>query len=256
MMAPMKLMKTLSLAGFVCALSAGTAFADVQLTIHNGQVSLVAKDATVRQILTEWARVGQTKIVNVERIPGGPITLELQNMPEDQALELLLRSVSGYVAAPRPMMAANMSRFDRILVMPTSAAPKPPVMAGAAPQPAFNPMPQPQQTQPMPDDDADDERPAPNVNVPMMQNPQRPVFNPQFPPQSQEVGRQVLPNQVPGAYPQPITVGPNGQPIAYPGAPGAVATPGMIAPTPAQPGQPGQPGVPVVRRPGGPGGQN
>jgi len=35
-----------------------TASADVQLTMQNGHVSIVAKDATVRQILTEWARVG------------------------------------------------------------------------------------------------------------------------------------------------------------------------------------------------------
>ena len=30
------------------------ASADVQLTIQNGRVSLVAKDATLRQILAEW----------------------------------------------------------------------------------------------------------------------------------------------------------------------------------------------------------
>ena len=67
----MSFFKILAL-GSVTWLAAGsTAFADVQLIIRNGQVSLVAKDATVRQILTEWARVGQTKIVNVERIPGG-----------------------------------------------------------------------------------------------------------------------------------------------------------------------------------------
>ena len=40
---------------------ASTASADVQLTIQNGRVTLVAKDATVRQILAEWARVGQTQ---------------------------------------------------------------------------------------------------------------------------------------------------------------------------------------------------
>ena len=72
-------------------LMGATAFADVQIAISNGQVSIVAKDATIRQILTEWARVGQTKIVNVERIPGGPVTLELKNMSEEQALEVLLR---------------------------------------------------------------------------------------------------------------------------------------------------------------------
>ena len=74
----MTVFKTLALAGVAWLTAGSTAFAEVQLIIRNGQVSLVAKDATVRQILTEWARVGQTKIVNVERIPGGPITLELQ----------------------------------------------------------------------------------------------------------------------------------------------------------------------------------
>ena len=68
-------------------LTAVAASADVQLTMQDGRVSLVAKDATVRQILAEWARVGQTKIVNMERVPGGPMTLELTNVPEAQALE-------------------------------------------------------------------------------------------------------------------------------------------------------------------------
>ena len=71
------------------------ASADVRLTIQDGRVTLIAKDATVRQILTEWARVGQTKIVNVERIAGGPLTLELRDVPERQALRVLLRSVGG-----------------------------------------------------------------------------------------------------------------------------------------------------------------
>src|SRR5262245_1436035 len=86
--------------------ASSAAFAEVHVTMQNGRVSVVAKDATVRQILTEWARVGQTKIVNVERIPGGPITLELTNVPEAQALEVLLRSLSGYITAPRAAEAA------------------------------------------------------------------------------------------------------------------------------------------------------
>src|SRR5437899_119338 len=91
------------------------ASAEVQLTIRDGRVTLAARDATVRQILSEWARVGQTRVVNVERIPGGPVTLQLNNVPEDQALDVLLRSVSGYMAAPRPVMVGNLSRYDRIL---------------------------------------------------------------------------------------------------------------------------------------------
>src|SRR5947207_10845955 len=107
----------------------------VNLTIQDGRVSLVAKDATLRQILAEWARVGQTKIVNGDRVPGGPVTLQLTNVSEEQALDTLLRSLTGYVAAPRPMIAANLSRFDRIVVMPT-IAPATATVAGAAGPPS------------------------------------------------------------------------------------------------------------------------
>ena len=80
-----------------------TARAEVHLIIRDGHVDLDARDATVRQILNEWARVGQTRIVNVEGITGAPVTLQLSNVPEAQALEILLRSVSGYMTAPRPV---------------------------------------------------------------------------------------------------------------------------------------------------------
>src|SRR5437867_12422738 len=107
----------------LCVMAAvAPAYADVQIAMQNGRVSVVAKDATLRQILTEWARVGQTKVVNVERVPGAPMTIELRDIPEAQALEILLRSLSGYMAAPRPSQAPNLSRFDRIVVMPTMAA--------------------------------------------------------------------------------------------------------------------------------------
>src|SRR5436189_4367339 len=127
--------KSLSGAIVMALLTASVSSADVQLQLHDGRVSIVAKDATVRQILTEWARVGQTKIVNVERIAGGPITLELRNVPEQEALDVLLRSVSGYMVAPRAAGVANASAFDRIIVMPTSVAPRAP--AGGAPPPVF-----------------------------------------------------------------------------------------------------------------------
>src|SRR5689334_25363101 len=96
-------------------LVAATASAEVQISIQNGRVTLKAKDATLRQIMQEWARVGQTRIVNVERIPGGPIqVIELNNVPEAEALEILLRSISGYIAAPRAVPTANaQSQFDR-----------------------------------------------------------------------------------------------------------------------------------------------
>src|SRR3954470_18076824 len=108
-------MKKVILGAVAWLFAVSTASADVHLTMQNGRVTLVAKDATVRQILTEWARVGQTRIVNGERVMGGPVSLELTDVPEKQALDIVLRSISGYMAAPRPEPIANASRFDRIL---------------------------------------------------------------------------------------------------------------------------------------------
>jgi hypothetical protein len=240
--------------GVAAWLGAGSvAFAEVQLSLQNGRVTLIAKDATVRQILTEWARIGQTKVVNLERIPGGPLTLELTDVPEQQALDVLLRALSGYMAAPRAVVAANLSRFDRIVVMPTSAPPRAPVSATPPPPTFAQPQqqPQPQFVPPQPADEDEEERPAPNVPG---QNPRGPVFN-TFPAQPQVVTPQ--PGGAPGAnYNPQQPQAPVQQPGGVPTAPfGGVSVPGMVAQPPPQPGQPGQqpvaPGQPP-RRPGGP----
>jgi hypothetical protein len=235
------------LAGWV--LAASPARADVTLTMNNGRVTLVAKDATVRQILTEWARVGQTKIVNLERIPGGPVSMELSNVPEAQALDVLLRSVAGYVAAPRPVDAANLSHFDRIVVMPTSAAPRPTSSATPAP-PAFA---QPQAGQQAPDAEEDG---PPGPNTPPFGPNRGPIFN--TPQQPQVVTPQMGP---PPAAGQPAAATPaSSQPAApgiFPRAPSApsssgVSVPGMIVPSP-QPAPGTQPAS--AGRGGGPGGE-
>src|SRR4051812_17187989 len=119
--------------------SAAPATADLSVAMHDGRVSIVAKDATVRQILAEWARVGQTKIVNVEQIPGGPVTLVLENVTETHALEILLRPLSGYIAAPRAVAAANLSAYDRIIVLPKLAEARPAMPVSAAASSAMLP---------------------------------------------------------------------------------------------------------------------
>jgi hypothetical protein len=247
-----KAFKPLALCAVTCLFAASTASADVRLTMQDGRVSIVAKDATLRQILAEWARVGQTKIVNVERIPGGPMSLELNNVTEGQALEILLRPISGYIAAPRPVEAANLSRFDRIIVMPTLAGARAPVAATTAGAPVFQQAPQFNQPPTLVDDD-DDQRPAPNGAVP--NQGRGPVFNtfpqPQLvnPQTGGPFGGQPMTGGVPQVPNQPPTPAP---PSAFPTAPfGGVAIPGMVAPPPQQqPGQPGPLGQPV-RRPGG-----
>jgi hypothetical protein len=227
---------------------AAPAHAEVQLRIENGLVSLKATNATAREILAEWARVGQTRIINAERMPGGPITIELTGISEEQALEIILRSAAGYVTAPRATSVVNASRYDRILVMPTSSPtrptppPSPAAFAQPGQQPQFPPQFPPQfqggqfppqfppqfpGQRPVNDDGDADVRddPAPNVVLP---NPGSPLFGvtpPQNPPQQQ-------PSNPFGSRP---TIGT---------PPAGVSVPGMVAPAPQQQVPPGFPGQP------------
>jgi hypothetical protein len=121
----------------------------VRIEFRDGYVNLSARNATVRQILAEWARQGQTRVVNAERVTGGPVTLELQRMPEQRALETILRGASGYLLAARADGAPGASTIERIMVMPPStaarAAPAPPAPVGqpGPPQPFTPGFPQP-----------------------------------------------------------------------------------------------------------------
>jgi hypothetical protein len=104
-----------------CLLAAGPASAELTLTIRDGRVTLIADNVTPRQILTEWARLGQTRVVNLDKLTGAPVTLRLENVPEQQALDIVLRTCSGFIVAERAAYDPALSRFDRILVMPPSA---------------------------------------------------------------------------------------------------------------------------------------
>jgi len=240
----MRVFSILMLAAFAWLVPGSQAFADVQISIHDGRVTLTAKDATVRQILTEWARVGRTRIVNIERIAGAPITMELTNVPEQEALDLLMRSLSGYLVAPRAPIVSDASQFDRIIVLPAAASPRPALSAGSPPPPA--PFGQLNGIRPQHEDEGPNGPSLPPAlssifnNMPQG-NPRRPgntqssgpgLVGP-FPPQNEQ--------QVPPPMPTPATPGampvqPGAQPTANPF--GAVSAPGMIAaPAATQPGQ-------------------
>lgn len=129
-------MKKLAFALFLLTSSASQAWAGLTLSIHDGLVSIDAQDVTVRQILTEWARVGKTRIINVERITGGPVTVKFDGVPEKQALDIVLRAIPGYMALPRATHIPDASLYDRILIMATTtavAAPRPPQPAPGFP---------------------------------------------------------------------------------------------------------------------------
>jgi hypothetical protein len=135
-------MKTLLLGLLLVCFAASPSWAaGLRLSIQGGRVTIDAEDVTVRQILTEWARVGQTRIINLERITGGPITLKLDAVPEKQALDIVLRTVPGYVTQTRQTLVADASIYDRILIMASTtavASTRPPAPALPGMQPGAN----------------------------------------------------------------------------------------------------------------------
>ncbi len=110
----------------VATTTAATLRAEVRFSVADGRVIIVAKDATVAEILAEWGRIGQTQIVNADQLPREPVTLELQNVGEADALAVLLRGAPAYLAQPRGAIDASGSLFARIVIVKVSAVQPPP----------------------------------------------------------------------------------------------------------------------------------
>ena len=189
-----------------CAASASAQA--VSLKFDNGRVSLNAQDASIRTILAEWARVGGTKMVNHERISGVPVTLELTDVPERQALDILLRTAAGYVITARNGSSTGASTVSGVVILATSNAPRnqPPVTFGST-------------------------TPA----------PQSQTFDASM--QSREDENQGNPNRTVNVTPFPLTSGPSTGPTVVRVGPGATTfgTPSNPVPAPppvtAPPGQ-------------------
>ena len=117
--------RVLCLSVALLPLLAGTASAQsVKLEFVDGLVNVKADNAPVRAILAEWTRLGGTTVVNGDRVTGAPVTLELQGATERYALDLILRGVAGYMIAARETPGPGVSRFDRVMILPTSNAPR------------------------------------------------------------------------------------------------------------------------------------
>jgi hypothetical protein len=231
-------MKRFHVLAVVALLGAGASSAAAQgvtLEFQDGKVRLNAQNAPISQILSEWSRRGRTTIVNGERIPGPPVTLELQDVTEQQALEIVLRGVSGYLVAARDTAVAGASSYDRIYIIPTSSRPS------ASPAPA-----QAQQAIQVQDNFDDDDPPPgprpPNVSPgarlprdigpPAAARPPVPALDDDGQPSSPPVPG---PNNPFAPNPNPARPG-----VVTPGTPSPTPYPGAI--TPAIPG-PNTPGV-------------
>jgi hypothetical protein len=233
---------------FCCA--APAAAQAVKLEFHDGRVNLSAQNASVRAILNEWARLGGTKIVNAERVQGGGVTLELNGVPERQALDIVLRTASGYLAGPRAAGAAGPSQYASILILPTSTAPRPvagptppnpgqPVFVPGQPQP-FNPAAQVMRGQPGPEDDDTIVEPPDPDDPPDAVRPRAPR---NFVPPNR-AGAVVRPfpapdleNDVQPEPPAPVPVATPSVPANPFGVSLGSSRPGVITPVPQQPQQ-------------------
>lgn len=226
--------------------------AELTLTFSEGLVTVDAKDVTVRQILTEWARVGKTRIVNMERVASPPVTIKIERVPEKQALEIILRAVPGYMAAQRPAPLQGASAYDRILIIASTtvapAAPRPPAasLQGGIPpsqlrvaSPALNPGALPDLPTSIDDDDAAEEEAAARAAAAAGL-----LAVPAVPPNMLQPGVNLVPGagtlRAPIAIQEPQTAPTTSTPPPTNpwNAPTGTAMPGPPTPTP-QPSQPG-----------------
>jgi hypothetical protein len=210
-----------------------------RLEFKDGRVSLNAQNTPIRAILAEWARMGGATIVNGDRVPGAPVTLELIAVPERQALDTLLRGAAAYMLAPRRPGTAGVSAFDRILILPTSTAPRnpapAPTPAALGPRPIL-PRPPVVQNPNVPgvvvaDNPGDDAEVVGQPLVPqprVVQRPPQPIAAPveATPPDADDTPSQPA---VVGGATAPSPTNPFGIPA------GSSMRPGVIAPVPQQP---------------------
>ena len=138
-------MKTHIVLAGLLVLAAVTAQAQtVKVEFLMGKVNLTAQNASLRSIINEWSRVGGTRIINPERLAGTLVTLQLTDVPERLALDILLRGVAGYMVGSRETLVPGVSAFDRLVVVTAASGPAarlaPPAPVSAAPsQPVRRP---------------------------------------------------------------------------------------------------------------------
>jgi hypothetical protein len=94
---------------------------DFWMLFQNHHVTLIARDMTASRILDRWAQIGGTEVVNGAAVQGGPVSLQLTDVSEREALEILLRGTDGYMIAERDDAAAGLSSIGKILILPKSA---------------------------------------------------------------------------------------------------------------------------------------
>ena len=137
-----------ALVSFAIALTLAAAAApcsaqDIFLSVRGGRATLLADKAPLSAILTEWARVTGTTIVNGDTLDPSPVTLTLVYVPEREALATLLRNAPGYVLVNRAENSAAPPGIERIVIVPpgsrstTASVFSPPRQVASIAEPAY-----------------------------------------------------------------------------------------------------------------------
>ena len=130
----MKLRAVLFVAACGAFVSQAAAQDAVRVAFANGRVTIIADNATVPEILREWARAGGSSFINAEKIvPTERLTLRLENEHELRAIDVLLRPFAGYAVVARPAGSTAASAVGRVVIMPSARPAGYPVAAAAAP---------------------------------------------------------------------------------------------------------------------------
>jgi hypothetical protein len=125
----------------------------LDVTFRDGNVTIVAENVTLREIMAEWGRKGGSRIVNADKLGGPAIPyIEFKDEPEVIVLRSLLRDVPGYGAAPRVAPSATASTLEAVFILASRSVPvsgasaasstAQPIQQQAPQQPQFQPPPQ------------------------------------------------------------------------------------------------------------------
>lgn len=92
------------------------------VSCDKGRMTIVADSVALRTIIQEWARVGGVRLVNPQYVSLVPVSVDLRNLPEGEALEVLLRALPGYMLQQRSTESGGASVFEKLAVMAPPAA--------------------------------------------------------------------------------------------------------------------------------------
>ena len=124
-MSPQRTGFTATLIGCALLANLGPSVADAQtvsLQVRGGRVTLSAEQVPISEILRRWAEEAGVTFVNGQQLQT-VVSLQLDNVPETTALQMLLRGASGYVLVSRENPSDGQSLIGRIVILPTSSRP-------------------------------------------------------------------------------------------------------------------------------------